>query len=110
MIWSNARLVVRRAVICVFDHKYLSGQDYFFIGIIALENEFIKEECFIFMLECIRMQKKMSRLPDHNLNALVWQEEDLFVARCLEIEVASQGKTESEVVSNLEEALDLHLS
>ncbi len=38
----------------------------------------------------------------------VWQEEDLFVAQCLEVDVASQGATEEEAVANLREALKLH--
>ena len=38
----------------------------------------------------------------------VWQEEDLFVAQCLEVDVASQGATEEEAVANLREALELH--
>jgi len=38
----------------------------------------------------------------------VWQEEDLFVAQCLEVDVASQGSTEEEAVANLREALELH--
>lgn len=40
--------------------------------------------------------------------ASVWQEDDLFVAQCLEVDVASQGKSEQEAVANLEEALGLH--
>ncbi len=38
----------------------------------------------------------------------VWQEEDLFVAQCLEVDVASQGATEEEAVANLRQALELH--
>lgn len=38
----------------------------------------------------------------------VWQEEDLFVAQCLEVDVASQGATEEEALANLREALELH--
>ena len=40
--------------------------------------------------------------------ANVWQEEDLIVAQCLEVDVASQGKTENEALANLKEALQLH--
>jgi len=36
----------------------------------------------------------------------VWQEDDLFVAQCLEVDVASQGSTEEEAVSNLRETLE----
>ena len=36
------------------------------------------------------------------------QEDGAYVARCLEIEVASDGNTEVEAVANLEEALALY--
>lgn len=42
------------------------------------------------------------------LNALVWKEGDLFVAQCLEVEVASQGGTKKSALANLEEALELY--
>ena len=40
--------------------------------------------------------------------ASVWREGDWFVAQCLEVDVASQGKTEEEALANLREALGLH--
>jgi predicted RNase H-like HicB family nuclease len=40
--------------------------------------------------------------------ASVWQEDDWFVAQCLEVDVASQGDTEEEALANLREALELH--
>jgi predicted RNase H-like HicB family nuclease len=40
--------------------------------------------------------------------ASIWQEDDLFVAQCLEVDVASQGATEEEALANLREALELH--
>lgn len=43
------------------------------------------------------------------LHAVVWKEEHLFVAKLLELELASQGKTEKEALKNLKEALDLYL-
>ena len=46
-------------------------------------------------------------LSRSGLHALVWQEDDLFVAKCVEVEVASQGKTEGESLKNLEEAVQL---
>ena len=42
------------------------------------------------------------------LTAAVWQEEDLFVAQCLEADVASQGASEAEALANLQEALELY--
>lgn len=41
-------------------------------------------------------------------HSLVWREGKYFVAKCLEIEVASQGKTKKEALENLKEALDLY--
>ena len=42
-------------------------------------------------------------------HALVWKEEGLYVSQCLEIELASQGRTKKEALANLEEALELFL-
>ena len=38
--------------------------------------------------------------------ASVWQEEDWFVAQCLELHVASQGENEEQALANLREALE----
>lgn len=43
-------------------------------------------------------------------NATVWQEDDWFVAQCLDIDLASQGASEEEALANLREALELHFS
>ena len=40
--------------------------------------------------------------------ASVWKEGDWYVSQCLEIDVASQGETEEEALSNLKEALELY--
>jgi len=40
--------------------------------------------------------------------ASVWREGDWFVSQCLEVDVASQGETEEEALTNLREALELH--
>lgn len=42
------------------------------------------------------------------LHALVWKERKLFVAKCVEVEVASQAKTRSQALTNLEEAVELY--
>ena len=41
--------------------------------------------------------------------AIVWKEGDLFVAKLVNVELASQGKTEDEALSNLQEAFELLL-
>lgn len=40
--------------------------------------------------------------------ANVWRESDWYIAQCLEVDVASQGQTEDEALSNLREALELY--
>jgi predicted RNase H-like HicB family nuclease len=41
--------------------------------------------------------------------ARVWKEDDLFIAQCAEIDVASHGNSEPEALKNLREALELYL-
>lgn len=43
------------------------------------------------------------------LTAAVHQEEDWYVAQCLEVDVASQGQTVEEALANLREAVSLYL-
>ncbi len=43
-----------------------------------------------------------------NFTAAVRQEGPWFVAQCLEVDVASQGETEEDALTNLREALELH--
>jgi len=40
--------------------------------------------------------------------ASVWREGEWYVSQCLEVDVASQGETEEEALSNQKEALELH--
>jgi predicted RNase H-like HicB family nuclease len=40
--------------------------------------------------------------------ATTWREGDWFVSQCLDLDIASQGKTEAEALINLREALELH--
>jgi len=42
--------------------------------------------------------------------SIVWQEDKWFIAQCLEVDVASQGKTEEKALENLREALTLHFT
>ncbi|WP_091618617.1 type II toxin-antitoxin system HicB family antitoxin [Amycolatopsis saalfeldensis] len=41
--------------------------------------------------------------------AAVHQEEDWYVAQCLEVDVASQGTSVNEALANLAEAVELYL-
>lgn len=40
--------------------------------------------------------------------ASVWKEGGWYVAQCLELDIASQGETETEALANLQEALELY--
>jgi len=44
-----------------------------------------------------------------DLTAAVWQEGDWFVAECVELGIASQGRSEDEAMSKLREAVLLYL-
>lgn len=45
-----------------------------------------------------------------SFRASVWREGDWVVAQCLDVDVASQGETESEALAALKEALELHFT
>lgn len=40
--------------------------------------------------------------------ASIWREDDWFIAQCLEVDIASQGESEKEALTNLGEALELY--
>lgn len=44
------------------------------------------------------------------LSASVWKEGKWFVAQCLDVDIASQGRTEQEALENLKEAVELHFT
>ncbi len=45
----------------------------------------------------------------HSIKAFVYKGESYYVAECMEIAVVTQGKTLDETISNLQEAVALHL-
>ncbi|MGX7824230.1 type II toxin-antitoxin system HicB family antitoxin [Actinokineospora sp. 24-640] len=47
---------------------------------------------------------------DRTLTAAVHQEEDWYIAQCLEVDVASQGQSIQEALASLREAVELYLS
>lgn len=53
-----------------------------------------------------RVDKKMKQ----KFSASIWQEDEWFVAQCVEVDVASQGKTEDEALENLRDALEVHFT
>jgi predicted RNase H-like HicB family nuclease len=60
---------------------------------------------------CIKITKLLesSHMKKQTLNIVTWKEDNWFVAKFLELELASQGKTKQEAINNLKEALDLYL-
>lgn len=42
------------------------------------------------------------------IHSVMWKEDKWYVAKALEVEVASQGKNEKEALDNLKEALELY--
>lgn len=44
------------------------------------------------------------------LNYTVEQEDDVFIARCVELDIVTDGLTQDEAVANLKEALDCYFS
>ena len=47
-------------------------------------------------------------MKTHTFTASITLEDKWFVAQCLEVDVASQGKSEDEAINNLKEALELY--
>ncbi len=45
----------------------------------------------------------------HSIKAFVYKGKDHYVAECMDIAVVTQGKTLDETMSNLQEAVSLHL-
>lgn len=43
------------------------------------------------------------------LSGVIWMEEDLYIAWCPELDIASQGTTIEEALKNLQEAIELYL-
>ncbi len=43
----------------------------------------------------------------YQFTTLIWEEEGVYVSKCVEIEVASCGDTPKEALDNLREAIDL---
>lgn len=43
-----------------------------------------------------------------HIHTIVWKENKWFVVKALEVEIASQGKSQEEALKNLQEALELY--
>jgi predicted RNase H-like HicB family nuclease len=51
----------------------------------------------------------MQTALQHTIKAFIRKGEKFFTAECLEVPVVTQGRTIDETISNLKEALALHL-
>ena len=51
----------------------------------------------------------MKRIEKLNVTAVIWQEDDVYVSKCPELEVASAGDTPEEAIENLKEAVELYI-
>ena len=58
---------------------------------------------------CRALQRRYSSAV-RKFQVSIWQEENLYVAQCLDVDVASQGTTEQEALDSVAEALDLHFT
>ncbi|MDE0485145.1 MAG: type II toxin-antitoxin system HicB family antitoxin [Candidatus Poribacteria bacterium] len=47
-------------------------------------------------------------MKNQTFTASIWRENNWFIAQCLEVDIASQGKSEEEALDNLVEALELY--
>ena len=47
-------------------------------------------------------------MKTQTFTASILQEDEWYIAQCLEVDVSSQGKSEDEAVNNLREALELY--
>jgi len=48
-------------------------------------------------------------MKEFNVTAVIWQENEAYVSKCPELEVASAGDTPQEALKNLKEAVDLYI-
>jgi hypothetical protein len=58
----------------------------------------------------VRSQTNASISMKQKFTASICEEDEWFVAQCVEVDVASQGKTEDEAFENLRDALELHFT
>lgn len=43
-----------------------------------------------------------------DLKSVLWKEGDYYISQCLEVDVSSFGKTKTETLDNLQDALELY--
>ena len=48
-------------------------------------------------------------MDEFNVTAVIWQEDDVYVSKCPELEVASAGDTPQVALENLKETVELYI-
>ncbi len=48
-------------------------------------------------------------MKEFNVTAVIWQEDEVYVSKCPELEVTSAGDTPQEALENLKEAVELYI-
>jgi predicted RNase H-like HicB family nuclease len=48
-------------------------------------------------------------MTNYQLSVTIWEEDGVYVSKCVELEVASCGDTPKEALSNIREAIDIYL-
>lgn len=78
------------------SQRRMRSERYMKFGV-GLINHYIVET------HCINSDKM------RNFTAIIYKEEDMYVAECSEVGTVSQGKTIEEAINNLKEATELYL-
>jgi predicted RNase H-like HicB family nuclease len=48
-------------------------------------------------------------MTNYHLSITIWEEDGVYVSKCVELEVASCGDTQKEALENIREAIDIYL-
>ena len=48
-------------------------------------------------------------MSETNITAVIWKEDNAYVSKCPELEIASAGDTPQEALENLKEAVELYI-
>ena len=63
-----------------------------------------------YLIQVLKYYKNMTDMTEtFTFSAMVQKENERYVSSCLELDISSQGKTIEEAVSNLKEAVKLHI-
>jgi len=54
-------------------------------------------------------QKEICQRKRYQFTTLIWEEDGVYISKCMEIELSSCGDTPKEALENLREAIDLWL-